>query len=318
MSVTGRVDAYQRRRQRLGFPIAVLYKYIDDSGGNLAALLTYYGFLSLFPLLLLGSTVLGIVLAGDPEAQQSILNSALSQFPVIGEQLHQPERLGGGAMGLLVGGLGALYGGLGGAVALQNAMNTAWTVPKNNRPNPVKARIRGLLLLATCGSALLATTILSALGGGAGALGAGMRVLVLVASVTVNAIAFVVAFRLATARPLSVRDVAPGAIAAALIWQLLQWFGATYVGHVIKDSSATNGVFALVLGLIAFMYAASVSVLLCAEINVVRVDRLHPRALLTPLTDNVELTDGDRRAYTRQAKAQRNKGFEQIDVHYDR
>lgn len=318
MSVTSRVDAYQRRHHRAGFPIAVIYKYFDDSGGNLAALLTYYGFLSFFPLLLLGSTVLGIVLAGSPGAQQTILNSALSQFPVIGDQLHQPEHLSGGAIGLLVGALGALYGGLGGAVALQNAMNTAWTVPKNSRPNPFKARLRGLLLLATCGSALLGATILSALGGGAGALGAGTRGLALVASVAVNAAAFVVAFRLATVRPLTFRDVAPGAIAAALIWQLLQSIGATFVGHVVKDSSATNSVFALVLGLVAFMYAASVAVLLCVEINVVRVDRLYPRALLTPLTDNVELTDGDRRAYTNQAKAQRNKGFEQIDVHYDR
>jgi inner membrane protein YhjD len=312
------VDAFQRRHRRVGFPLAVIYKYIDDSGGNLAALLTYYGFLSLFPLLLLGSTVLGIVLAGDPGAQQSILNTALSQFPVIGAQLRQPDRLGGGTTGLVVGGLGALYGGLGGAVALQNAMNTAWTVPKNNRPNPLQSRIRGLLLLATTGMALLGTTVLSALGGGAGALGVGTRVLVMAASVTVNAVAFVVAFRLATTRPLRVRDVAPGAIAAAVIWQLLQSIGATYVGHVVKGSSATNGVFALVLGLIAFMYAASVAVLLCVEINVVRVDCLYPRALLTPLTDDVDLTDGDRRAYTNQAKAQRNKGFEQIDVRYDR
>ncbi|MDQ1626623.1 MAG: hypothetical protein QOI54_367, partial [Actinomycetota bacterium] len=108
----------------------------------------------------------------------------------------------------------------------------------------------------------------------------------------------------------------PGAIAAAVIWQLLQSFGATYVGHVVKGASATNGVFALVLGLVAFIYLASVAVVLCAEVNVVRVDRLYPRALLTPLTDDVELTQGDERAYTDQAKAERRKGFEHVDVRF--
>lgn len=316
MSLTTRLDGFQRRHPGAGFPIAVLYKYVDDSGGYLAALITYYGFLSLFPLLLLGSTILGFVLAGDPAAQQAVLHSALSQFPVIGTQLNEPGRLGGGATGVLVGGLGALYGGLGVAMAAQHAMNTAWTVPKNNRPNPIKGRVRALLLLATVGLAVLGTTVLSALGGGAGPFGVGLRLVALLASVLLNAVVFVLAFRIATARVLTARQVAPGAVTAAVVWQLLQSFGASYVTHVVKSASATNSVFALVLGLISFIYLASVAVVLCVEINVVRVDRLWPRALLTPLTDDVDLTSGDRRAYTDQAQAQRSKGFQDIDVRY--
>ena len=318
MSVTTWVDRFQRRHRAAGYPIAVLYKYFDDTGGHLAALITYYGFLSLFPLLLLAATVLGIVLSGDPQAQHAVLDSALSQFPVIGQQLQQPARLGGGTAGLLIGGLGALYGGLGVALAVQSTMNTIWAVPRNNRPNPIKARGRAVLLLGTAGLAVLGTTVLTALGGGAGALGAGLRVLAVICSVALNAAAFVLMFRLATARQLSARDVMPGALAAAVIWQLLQSFGATYVNHVVRTASATNGVFALVLGLIALLYLASVALVLCAEANVVRVERLYPRALLTPLTDNVELTDGDERTYTDQAKAQRNKGFEQIDVTFEK
>ncbi len=316
MSVTSTLDGLQRRHPAAGFPIAVLYKYFDDFGGYLAALIAYYGFLALFPLLLLGSTILGIVLSGNPAAQQSVLHSALSQFPVIGQQLRQPERIGGGLVGLLVGGLGALYGGLGVTMAAQNAMNTAWRVPRNSRPNPIKGRIRGVLLLATVGLAVLGTSVLSALGGGAGPLGAGLRVLVLVASVALNAAAFILAFRVATARRLTVRQVAPGAVGAAVVWQLLQSFGTVYVGQVVKNASATNSVFAVVLGLIAFIYLTAVAVVFCVEVNVVRVDHLYPRALLTPLTDNVELTDADRRAYTDQAKAQRSKGFEQVDVRF--
>lgn len=253
-----------------------------------------------------------------PAAQRAVLNSALHQFPVIGQQLQQPQGIGGGLVGLLVGGLGALYGGTGVAMALQNAMNTAWAVPKNTRPDPFRARGRAILLLTAVGLAVLGTSVLSALGGGAGPFGAGLRILALVASVAVNAAAFVLAFRISTARPLTVRDVAPGVIAAAVIWQLLQSFGASYVGHVVKSASATNGVFALVLGLISFIYLAAVAVVLCVEANVVRVDRLHPRALLTPVTDDVDLTAGDKRAYAGQAQAQRSKGFEQIDVHFDK
>ncbi|HUR03763.1 MAG TPA: YihY/virulence factor BrkB family protein [Nonomuraea sp.] len=315
-TLTDRVDGYQRRHPWAGFPLAVIYKYIDDGGGHLAALLAYYAFLSMFPLLLLASTILGLVLSGNPEAQKAVLDSALSQFPVIGAQLSNPERVGGGTAGLIVGGLGALYGGLGIAVAAQAAMNTAWMVPRNNRPNPLQARGRGLLLLVTVGSAVLVTSVLSALGGGAGPLGAGLRVAVLIASVTVNAGAFVVGFRVATARHLSVREVAPGAVGAAVIWQLLQIFGAGYVGHVVRNASDTNSVFALVLGMIAFLYIASVAIVFCVEVNVVRVERLYPRSLLTPLTDDVDLTMGDVRAYTDQAKAARFKGFEHIDVRF--
>lgn len=311
------LDNFQRRHPQAGFPLAVLYKYFDDSGGYLAALIAYYGFVSLFPLLLLLSTILGFVLSGDPHLQQQILNSTLSQFPVIGHQLGDPKGIGGGATGLIIGILGSLYGGLGVAQAVQYAMNTAWMVPKNNRPNPFKARGRSLLLLATAGLAILGTTVLSTIGAGnAGSLGLVLKIVVLIASVLVNAAVFVLAFRIATARDLSVRDVAPGALGAAVVWQLLQTFGVVYVGHVVKGASATNGVFAMVLGLIAFLYLTGVAVVLCVEINVVRVDRLHPRSLLTPFTDNVVLTGGDRRAYRGQATAQRNKGFEDIDVDF--
>jgi YihY family inner membrane protein len=315
--VTKRLDSFQRKHPVVGFPIAVLYKYLDDDAGNLAALMAFYGFLSFFPLLLLASTVLGIVLSGDPEAQRTVLDSALRQFPVIGAQLQHPNRVGGGTAGLVVGGLGALYGGLGVTMAAQNAMNAAWTVPRNERPNPLKARGRGLVMLLTVGSTLVGTGVLSALGGGVGPLGIWLRVLAVLASTVVGTGAFVVTFRVATVRALSVRDVAPGAIGAAIVWQLLQLFGAGYVNHVVRHSSDTNGVFAIVLGLIAFMYVAAVAIMFCVEINVVRVDHLYPRALLAPFTSEVELTPGDELSYADQAKAQRYTESEHIDVRFD-
>jgi membrane protein len=318
VTLVDRLDRLQRRHPVAGFPIAVVYKYVDDSGPYLAALITYYAFVSLFPLLLLMSTILGHVLSGDPQLQQRVLHSALSQFPVVGSQLARPKELSGGLTGVLIGVLGSLYGGLGVAQAVQFAMNSAWGVPRNSRPNPLLARGRSLLLLATAGLSVAGTTALSTLGAGSlASFGALLRAVVLVASVAVNGMVFVLVFWLATPRRLTVRQVMPGALAAAVLWQLLQTFGVTYVGHVVRRASPTNGVFALVLGLLAFLYLAAVVVVLCVEVNVVRVDRLYPRALLTPFTDDVDLTRADRSSYTALAKAQRTKGFETVHVTFD-
>jgi membrane protein len=318
VSLTERLDRAQRRFRAVGFPIAVAYKYADDFGGYLAALIAYYAFVSLFPLLLLLTTVLGLVLSGDASLRQHIETSAFRQIPIVGDQLGQPRGIGGGTLGLIIGIIGSLYGGLGFTQAAQYAMNTAWAVPRNSRPNLLKGRGRGLLLLATAGTALLGTTVLSTLGGsGAGAFGTALKAVLLIASVFLNVLNFIFVFKVATARHLTVREVVPGAVAAAIAWQLLQTFGVIYADHVVKNASATNSVFALVLGLLAFLYLSAVVVVMCVEINVVRVDRLNPRALLTPFTDNVTLTEGDERVYTGQAEAQRSKGFQSIDVTYD-
>jgi YihY family inner membrane protein len=319
VSVTSRLDGFQRRHRWIGFPVAVVYKYADDQGGYLAALVTYYAFLSIFPLLLLASSGLGVVLQGNDELRLRILDSALSQFPVIGDQLAEPHGLQGSGVALVVAVAGSVYGALGAAQALQNAMNVAWAVPRNRRRNPLTSRLRSVLLLGTAGIAVLATTLLSAVsavsvGGG---LDAGLRLAVIVVSVAVNAVVFTLLFRFSTTRALPIRDTAPGGITAAVVWQLLQSVGVVYVGSVVQNASATNGVFAIVLGLIAWLYVAATVLVLCAEIDVVRVKHLWPRALLTPFTDDVDLTPGDRDTYADAATAQRTKSFESVDVSFD-
>ncbi|MCW2686911.1 MAG: putative rane protein [Mycobacterium sp.] len=311
------LDRLQRRNRAAGFVIAVIYKYADDQAGYLAALIAYYAFLSLFPLLLLLTTVLSVVLVGHPGLQEQIVHSALTQFPVIGEQLGEPRRLSGGTAGVVIGIAVALYGGLGVGQAVQHAMDTVWAVPRNNRPDPIRSRIRSLLLLIILGSVLIAATLLSAVGRASTAFGPVGKIGLVIAGVAINTVVCLVAFRVATARDLTYRQVAPGAVIAAIAWQLLQWFGAVYVAHVVRSPSITNSVFALVLGLVAFLNLLAVVLVLCAEINVVRVNHLYPRALLTPFTDDVTLTSGDRKTYTGQAKAQRAKGFEKVDVTFD-
>lgn len=321
MRWTERVDRFQRRHPAAGFPIAVFYKYLDDDGHFLAALITYYGFLSLFPTLLLLATVLGLVLAGDPGLQQRLLDSALGEFPVIGPQMARPEGLGGGVTGIVVGGAVALYGALGLGQAVQHAMNNAWAVPRHRRPDPITSRGRGLLLLFTLGLLLLASTVLSALGTGAAAYGGGfsggVHVLLTVASVLANAAVVVLGFRITTARKLTNRQVLPGALTAAVLWQLLQSFGGVYVASVVANASAVDAVFALVLGLIAFIYLSAVALVLCVEIDVVRVDRLYPRALMTPFVDHTDLTEGDERVYAEAARAQQAVRHEEVEVRFD-
>lgn len=323
MGVAARVDRYQRRRRWVGFPLAVLYKYADDQGAYLAALITYYGFLSLFPLLLLLVTIAGYLLHGDPALQQRVLHSAVNQFPVVGPRIgKQVQAAHGSLLAVVIGVLGSIYGGIGVAQATQNAMNTAWAIPRNSRPNPIKSRLRSLLLLALLGLGVLLTTALSALTTGAHALlgdvigGVGVRVGATALAVAMNVALFVVAFRLLTARKINVADIRGGAVAAAVGWQALQTAGTYLISHELRRASASYGVFGVVLGLIVFLYLAAVMVVLCAEANVVRARGLWPRSLLTPFTDDVALTDADRRAYTSYAAAQRNKGFETIHVDF--
>lgn len=322
MTFVERFDRYQRRHRRLGLPIAVIYKFIDDQGTYLAAIITYYAIVSLFPLLLLLSTVLNFVLAGRPDLQHAVLNSALGQFPVVGDQLSDPAAISGNGVALAVGILGTVYGGLGVAQAVQNAMNTVWRIPRYARPNPIKGRVRSLLLLLVFGLAVLGTTVVSALGSNSDAFGAsvdvGIKVLLIALSLLVNTAVFILGIKVATARRLPWRCIVRGAVAAAVAWQLLQYFGTVYVGNVVRHATPLNSVFAFVLGLIVWIYLEAVVVVLAVEYDVVRELKLYPRSLLTPFTDNVELTGADRRAYTGMAKSQRAKGFEDITVTFDK
>jgi membrane protein len=321
LSWTERLDAYQRRHRWLGFPIAVVYKFADDQGNYLAALITYYAFLSLFPMLLLGSSILGFVLQGDSHLQDQLINSTLARFPVIGDQLRKPEGLQGSGAAVVVGAIASIYGALGVAQATQNALNIAWGVPVNRRPNPLTIRVRSLALLSFTGLAILVTTILSGMGTGFATtnsgLGTGVRLLITLGTIGLNAAVFTVIFRLGSAEKHPLRDAFPGALAVAVAWQLLQLVGAAYVSRIVKDSTPTYGLFAIVLGMIAWIYIGAFMVVLGVEINVVLAKKLYPRALLTPFTDNVELTDADRAVYTGYAQAQGHKGFQSVDVTFD-
>lgn len=314
------LDGWQRRHPVVALPLAVVYKFFDDQGAYLAVLVTYYAFVSVVPLLLLATSVLGFLLQDDPELRARVLDSALARFPVVGDQLGRPEGLRGSTGAIVVGALTALYGGLGLGTALQNAINTTWAVPRNSRPNPFLVRVRSLVLLATGGLALVAVSVVATVSQVvSGFLGEGLvlRWLLLAASVGLVAGILSALLWLGGARREPWRAVVPGALLIAVLWQLLQLGSAALAREATAQASAMNQTFGLVLGLLAVTYAAAVIGVLGMEVNVVLRRRLWPRALLTPFTDAVDLTGADRRAYTGYARSQRHKGFERVEVSFD-
>jgi uncharacterized BrkB/YihY/UPF0761 family membrane protein len=177
-------------------------------------------------------------------------------------------------------------------------------------------------MLVVLGIGLVVSTGLSALSAvagriGASELGTGLRVLLALAAVVLNVALLAFAFRLLTARPAGTRRVLPGAICAAVIWQVLQISGTYYFGHTLRGSTATYGLFGVVLGLLVWLYLSALAVVLGAEVNAVRDRRMWPRSLLTPFTDDVWLTQGDRKAYASYAQTEQHKGFETVEVDFD-
>ena len=315
MSFTDRLhafDRFQQRRPRLSFLAAVVKKFSDDQASQLAALIAYYGFFSLFPLLLVFVTVLGFILEGNPSAQESVLHSTLSQFPIIGNQLQSNvHSLTGSGIALAIGLVGSLLAGLGITGATQNAFNQVWYIPRKRRPNFLTWRLRGLGLLIVLGLLMILST---AAAGFVTAQTAGAVEVIggILLALAVNLLLFFCAFRLLTSDEIDTRDLIPGVIVAAVLWQILQHVGGYYVDHVVRHAKETSGLFAFVLGLLAWLYLGSQLTLVAAEINVVRARRLWPRSFYSD-----PLLDADKRALTASAEVEERIDEQNVEVSFD-
>ena len=277
----------------------------------MAALIAYYGFVSLFPLLLVLVTVLGFVLEGDPKTQAEVLHSTLGQFPIIGDQLQRNiHSLKGSVGALAIGVVGLLLGGLGIVGATQNAFQQVWHIPRKRRPNFLTWRLRGIGLLAVLGVLLVVSTVAAGYvtAQTAGTVAVLGGVLLALAS---NLLLFFAAFRFLSPDEIPTRDLIPGVVFAAVLWQILQHIGGYYVSHVVRHAQETSGLFAFVLGLLAWLYLGGQMTLIAAEINVVRTRRLWPRSFTAPLLD------ADRRALTSSAETEERVQEENVEVSFD-
>jgi membrane protein len=304
-------DRIQQGRPWLAVPVATWKKFGDDQAGNLAALIAYYAFASIFPLLLVFVTVLDIVLKNNSQLRRQLLSSALKQYPLVGTELtrhvHGLHKTG---LALAIGLIGTFLGARGVASAGQNALNSVWEVPMLRRPGFPWALLRSIGLIAIIGPGVVATAVLSSLAGGTGHVvsGALAPVAATAVSLLLNIGLFWLAFRIATASEVTARDLRLSAILAAVAWQVLQSVGGYFVAHQLASNSA-YGVFGVVLGLLAWFYLQAQITLYVVELNVVRVRRLWPRSVFPP-----PLTAADLSSYRLHAKAGQRHAEVELDI----
>lgn len=312
MDLLAPVHAFDRTQQRhrwLAIPVAVLKKFGDDQGGSLAALVAYYAFFSIFPLLLAFVTILGFVLQGNEGAQRSIEHSVLGQFPVIGDQI-EVHALTGHTVALVIGLLASLWGGLGVTQAAQTAFHQVWAVPHKNRPDFLHSRLRGLALLIILGVLFIVATIAPGLvlGGLGGPL---VKVAGIIVPLLLNLGLFFFAFRFMTSDQIPTKCLLIGVVVAAVVWLLLQIIGGYYIGHVYKKTSSTYAQFALVIALLVWLHLGAQLTVYAAEINVVVARKLWPRSLFGD-PDRLE----DQKTLRALAKVEERSPVEQVDVQF--
>jgi YihY family inner membrane protein len=309
-----RIDASQQRHLVPSFILAVVKKFGDDNAGNLTVQLTYAMFVTLFPLLLLLVTILGIVLADNHAARESVLHSALGQFPIIGQQIghniHALKR--SSVFGLVVGILGLIYGTTGLAQAGLFSMEQIWNIPAATRPNFLTRMIRATIFLVVLAVGLILTTALAGFGT-FGHHNFWLGVLGEILAAVLNVALYLAAFRTLTPRQIATRSLIPGVITGGIAWTILQAAGSYVVGHDLKGSSAIYGLFGLVLGLIAWIYLGAEITIYAAEINTVLHHRLWPRGLIHP-----PLTDADQRSLSFQVIQNQQRPEQEVSSRFRR
>jgi membrane protein len=310
--VIARLDGYQRRHAWLGFPLGVVKKFGDDEAGKQAALIAYYAFFSLFPLMLVFVTALGFILGNNSDLKDQVVHSVLSRFPVIGDQIKFGSLKGSG-LALAVGVVGALWGGLGVVQAAQGAMDTVWHVPRKKRPGFLASRGRALVLLLVLGAGVILSVLLTGLATAGTGHSLGAKILAIVISTVINLGVFLAAMKLLTVAKVSWKQLLPGAAIAALAGVALQAVGGYIVGHTFANASNTYGFFGVVIALLSWIYLQAQAFLLAAEVNTVLAYRVWPRGL-----DADRPTDADTRVLTGLAEMEERTPDEDVDVSFQR
>ncbi len=279
MGIAQQVDDAQRRSKRVAVAIATIKKFSEDRCPNLAAMIAFWGFFSIFPLFIVLVTCLAWFLpAGD---KASVLGHVAKMLPLLDPST--VSGLSGSWWMLVVGLLTALWSGTGAVRALQFAFDSIWEIPYHARPGLAQQTLRSVWVLATIGLGLVLTTVISgfvvssANGVHLGAIGrVGGYLLALALDVGI----FVAAFRLLTDAAESIREVLPGALLSGSAFFILQQLSALIVSHYLQNAQSTYGHFATVITILWWFYIQSIITLLGAQLNVVLKERYYPRSLV--------------------------------------
>jgi YihY family inner membrane protein len=304
-------DGWQQSHTVTAFIFGVVKKFGDDDAGVLAANLAFVAFGAIFPLLLLLITVLGLVLAGDAHLRDEVLRSALAQFPVIGTELgrniHALKARSTPALIVSVGGL--LWTSIGLSQAGLFTMAQVWNVPGPDRPDYVHRLLRSVAFLGVMAVGLAVTTGLASFGnsGTNPAFAVGAAVL----AGLVNIGQYLLAFRALTPSMVATRKLWPGAVAGGIAWTLLQVLGGYLVAHQLRGASEVYGTFAMVLGLLAWVFLGVRVTIYAAEVNTVVDRHLWPRSIVQP-----PLTEADRTSLRLHAEADQRRPEEQVHVSF--
>jgi uncharacterized BrkB/YihY/UPF0761 family membrane protein len=276
--ITAWADGVQRRHGSLGFPYAVIKKYGDDEGGREAALITYYGFLSIFPLLLLAVAVLSRVLAGDPELRQRLI-TAIVPSALQSTVDRSVTSLPMSTVPFVAGLIGLLFSGTGVVFSAYQTLNHVAAVPGRLRAGFASRYVRvfGMLAMLVLGALAVGglTVVVTALPGVPGA----ERALAVLGSAAVIFSVLLFGARLLLARPAPVRALWPAAVLGAAAVTLALNIGAPVLARLVSKAGPVYGSFATVAGMFALLYLVNQALVYAAEIAAVRYARLWPRAL---------------------------------------
>jgi len=307
-----RLDAFQQRHHAFGFPYAVTKKYGDDEAGHQAALITYYGFLSLFPLLIVATSVVDLIAQHNLHLRAKLAADINSYFPIVGNQLqNQVHSNGKTGLALAVGLVLTLYGARGIADVVRGALDHAWATPRAKRSGFPKNVLKSFALLLGAGLGLIITTTLASYATGA----LGHSWLFRIVPIIINAILlyliFMYVFTVGTSHRHRRKDLRVGALTAVVGLLILQTLGGYLITHELHNLSGLYGNFALVLAILFWIYLQAQVFTYAVEINVVHAYKLWPRSLT-----GKPLTTADRKAYALQAEkeAMRPRPEEEIDV----
>ena len=302
-------DRFQQAHPFIALPVAVVKKFGDDQAGKHAALLAYYGFLSLFPLLLVFATLLAYALSNNPRLQEQLIDAAVAQFPVLGTQIEGSiKAIEGSGLGLVVGVLGTLWGGLGITQSAQDAMNALWAIPRRSRPGYWLRLARGLGFLVLLAGGVVAAAALAQLATSGPDPGGALAV---AGSLLLNLVLLAVIFQVLSGRWVAWRRLLPGAAVGAVGWSVLQTLGVYLLDRQLKQANLVYGVFAVVIVLLSWLFLSARMLLYAAELNVVLARRLWPRSLFQP-----PLTEPDRRVLAALAEAEERRPEETVEVRF--